>query len=739
MADAPAPPWAAVWIVEATFPQRLIEHFAYCMCILAYCGFLLQVHCLSVQQDLHLTDDAAILDLKQYDDVLANTWVDALQAFGAHFIAHIRAGGHLRVPESEGDSILDPFPDCSPDSAASRASVSQLDELECKAKDVTSSKCSYSAMKSTELQLAATEIVADSGCNLENVIFWIDKCCIPQQHSLKGFCISMIEEFLDRCDGMVALLTWEYFQRLWCVHGWAASFVRHPLENIAICMGAQHYTSEANFEALARCSAIALIVREPLPHGAGPERPGRDARRRAGRVDAALLSTPSEWLAGAAQGIQEASEFLGSRDGRGGAGAPGREQAPAARSAATGAGGAAATTTKSAAEVEQDQLGVTTNSSDDTIKLGVALLFNVLVTAAILLAVCCLWRAYPLVYSHRSAEVQALPQPQDSLGGWFWASFSVTMEQATDVAGLDVAMFVELCNFGMYLTAALGLPICVVMCPVYCYYGGLDSEDTLTRYSMNNIERDSSLYGFVALLVWVVVVVVHRMIWTAQEKFIPRRIAWLKAMPEPRATTLLVTDIPRQYCSDTGLKEYYEKLFPGAVQRVYVAKKIGELVSRAEELKSADQCLHQAVHEWDKSGRRPDNRPRMLEPLSNRWTDKIDFYTHAKVEADARLQTERDRVQKSMDGGDQSLFASEGFVTFKTRRDAEIARQLQLEHEGQRFQMSYAPDPDDVRYTDLLLDSQQQRVLTTIGYGCIGFGYSSHFCQWSPPWHQSQI
>jgi len=156
------------------------------------------------------------------------------------------------------------------------------------------------------------------------------------------------------------------------------------------------------------------------------------------------------------------------------------------------------------------------------------------------------------------------------------------------------------------------------------------------------------------------------------------------------------------------------------VQRVYVAKKIGELVSRAEELKSADQCLHQAVHEWDKSGRRPDNRPRMLEPLSNRWTDKIDFYTHAKVEADARLQTERDRVQKSMDGGDQSLFASEGFVTFKTRRDAEIARQLQLEHEGQRFQMSYAPDPDDVRYTDLLLDSQQQRVLTTIGYGCIG-------------------
>jgi hypothetical protein len=161
------------------------------------------------------------------------------------------------------------------------------------------SKCSYAAMKSTELRLAATDIAADSECELEDVTFWIDKCCIPQKHSLKDVCISMIEDFLDRCDGMVVLLTWEYFQRLWCVYEWAAFLVRHPLENITICLEtflrpssrqlyieairnltidnckcshesdrcllkqkvAQYYTSEASFEELARCSAIALIVR----------------------------------------------------------------------------------------------------------------------------------------------------------------------------------------------------------------------------------------------------------------------------------------------------------------------------------------------------------------------------------------------------------------------------------------------------------------------------------------------
>lgn len=165
--------------------------------------------------------------------------------------------------------------------------------------DVMGSRTSYAVMKATELHFTAMEIAAEDGCNLEDVTFWIDKCCIPQMHSLKGLCISMIEGFLKRCDGMIVLLTWEYFERLWCVYEWAAVLVSHPVENITICLEAffrptarelyldaiknltvdnckctcesdrpflknkvqQYYTSERNFEALARSGAIAMIVR----------------------------------------------------------------------------------------------------------------------------------------------------------------------------------------------------------------------------------------------------------------------------------------------------------------------------------------------------------------------------------------------------------------------------------------------------------------------------------------------
>ncbi|CAK0901343.1 unnamed protein product, partial [Prorocentrum cordatum] len=71
----------------------------------------------SVLGELRVTDDAAVLDLKQYDDaisvaavhavvkVLATTWDDALRALGAHLVEYTYTGGHLRMLESMGDNL----------------------------------------------------------------------------------------------------------------------------------------------------------------------------------------------------------------------------------------------------------------------------------------------------------------------------------------------------------------------------------------------------------------------------------------------------------------------------------------------------------------------------------------------------------------------------------------------------------------------------------------------------------
>merc|ERR1712139_172096 len=53
---------------------------------------------------------------------------------------------------------------------------------------------------------------------------------------LKSVCVSLIEGFLKQSNGLVVLLSWHYFTRLWCVYEWAC-FLRlhHPLRITIAC------------------------------------------------------------------------------------------------------------------------------------------------------------------------------------------------------------------------------------------------------------------------------------------------------------------------------------------------------------------------------------------------------------------------------------------------------------------------------------------------------------------------
>lgn len=104
-------------------------------------------------------------------------------------------------------------------------------------------------------------------------------------------------DFLDRCEYMVVLLSWQYFRRLWCVFEWAVFLMSHDPSKVIICCDSflrsctersfvesvrkfsvkdakchqesdrkfvegkirQLYKSEELFEEYAKCTAIGLI------------------------------------------------------------------------------------------------------------------------------------------------------------------------------------------------------------------------------------------------------------------------------------------------------------------------------------------------------------------------------------------------------------------------------------------------------------------------------------------------
>ncbi|CAL1165355.1 unnamed protein product [Cladocopium goreaui] len=98
---------------------------------------------------------------------------------------------------------------------------------------------SYAEAKAAEICCVAKDIAArelGSTSRWKEVHFWVDKCCIPQgDQELTGWCVNLLEEYIIFCDGLVVLVPWTYFTRLWCVYEWVCFLLCHDPMDIEIC------------------------------------------------------------------------------------------------------------------------------------------------------------------------------------------------------------------------------------------------------------------------------------------------------------------------------------------------------------------------------------------------------------------------------------------------------------------------------------------------------------------------
>mmetsp|Transcript_106884 Transcript_106884/g.300533 ORF Transcript_106884/g.300533 Transcript_106884/m.300533 type:complete len:633 (-) Transcript_106884:33-1931(-) len=166
----------------------------------------------------------------------------------------------------------------------------------------------YASIKAAEICGFAKDVAASKLGDPSiwpDVQFWVDKCCIPQGHQvLMDWCVNLIEEFIVLSDRLVVILSWSYFERLWCVYEWVCFLVHHKPSSITLCADAfirsctlsklinsirnfslanckclvesdrellskkveTYYVSHAAFETFLKFSAIALIARDMAIH-----------------------------------------------------------------------------------------------------------------------------------------------------------------------------------------------------------------------------------------------------------------------------------------------------------------------------------------------------------------------------------------------------------------------------------------------------------------------------------------
>jgi len=238
---------------------------------------------------------------------------------------------------------------------------------------------------------------------------------------------------------------------------------------------------------------------------------------------------------------------------------------------------------------------------------------------------------FPFVYSQNVLNRTTPYIPKETLLGWVKPLSRTTVDQAAATVGLDNAMLLEFFDLGMKLMAMIGIPMLCIIAPLHLFCGGnAAGEDHMSYLSMGNVEHHSWLYWVHAFVVWGVVLIVQASIYRAQERFLPKRFQWLRDMPEPRCTTLLVENIPEELQSDQKLMEEFQLLYPGKIKCAYVVKKSKHLADLVDQRTAAKETLSDAEARWAQDGNAPSKRPLT-------WWGKEDIIDTSRAEIQ-RLQ-----------------------------------------------------------------------------------------------------
>jgi len=401
-------------------------------------------------------------------------------------------------------------------------------------------------------------------------------------------------------------------------------------------------------------------------------------------------------------------------------------------------------------ESAAEATGVAQNEAGDLNAFIAALVTNVITILIFFLVGGWLRRRYPLVYSKECltlkdqdevkeqmnedtpADVKEIMNqswedkvpfvPDDSFWGWSRASADVTIEQFIEFRGLDQAMLIEFTHVAMKMLGTVGLPLVFIMGPCHCWLGGYragapgtEEADYLSYWGMANVvDYHPWLYWAHAVMLWITVVAIQRIAYTAMREFMVHRNHWLKSLPAPRATTILVEGIPEECRSDEKLKAYFDKIFGSSV------------VQMALLIKDTDGLLRLTQAENDAQSLVEEINFKLLKEKTAEDQQKLKDAEAALKEAKQSSAVERKSVLKAAKEEEPGVNLSKGFVTFKNRRDAELAKMMVFRANAEEFVVSIPPDPADIIYTDLQKDPVAEQIRMIIGYGliaCVFYAY----------------
>eukprot|EP00933_Yihiella_yeosuensis_P041793 TRINITY_DN3619_c1_g1_i7.p1 TRINITY_DN3619_c1_g1~~TRINITY_DN3619_c1_g1_i7.p1 ORF type:complete len:778 (-),score=113.89 TRINITY_DN3619_c1_g1_i7:306-2639(-) len=349
------------------------------------------------------------------------------------------------------------------------------------------------------------------------------------------------------------------------------------------------------------------------------------------------------------------------------------------------------------------------NQRSDILQLLSSLSTSLTTCMICICAFIALRKSYPNVYSGNVLNGTAPKKPLESAFSWVWASLETTTDEAAQTAGLDCALFIEFNNLSIKILVVLGIPMCLVFSTIHYMEGlngGTGHQDILHQTTIANaVIGHTYTYFAHAVALWICCLWIKAAVWKAQDDFIHKRFVWLSNLQSPRATTILVENIPENYRSEAKVREFFLDAFPAeAIKEIFVVQKSEELEKLVEKRDAAEEGKLTAELTAAKEG----TRPTMRMSCFGRSVDSIDYYTKDLNDALSQIPTERERLQlaASTVGGVNSHAA---FVTFANRRDAMIAKEAIFSPHIGVWKVSQPPEPSSICWQSLRHEEDERK------------------------------
>lgn len=334
---------------------------------------------------------------------------------------------------------------------------------------------------------------------------------------------------------------------------------------------------------------------------------------------------------------------------------------------------------------------------------------------------------YPTIYYNNvvaNLNTAPLNNVLDGITGW-WKSAQLATEDPPNIStgspklpgdpdarwplmdnvGLDHAMLLEFTKLAMRIMQTIGIPMLLIMGPIHCIFGGHPAgEDHLSYLSFGNVVNGSHLYWIHAFIVWGVVYCVCHFVAEAQSRFVDFRFRWLRELPCPRASTILVESIPEEYQSEAKLKQLFKDMFDTEVLSTYIVKAAPQLEAKFEKREALIHEKKKASHKESQGESSAEERQRSV------MIDKEIDQLNGEIKA---LQNEV-RTKSAVPGNE--YLGSSGFVTFKDTSCVDLALMVQIGDSADEWEISRPPEAKSVIWNDLQQDSSRKGLWMLAGY-----------------------